>query len=67
MAISYPEPNTTLAKIDGKIVSYDACSSRGADDCDGDKFKYIGKGVIHSINGVIQPGLNEYFFFNRTF
>lgn len=51
------------AKIKGKIVLYHVCSQlRFNIAFDENVFEYIGEGVIHSINGVIQSNYKSYHF-----
>lgn len=51
--------NICKAKIKGKIVQYDVCSRLRFNIAFSENvFEYIGEGVIHSINGVIQSNSN---------
>lgn len=54
-----------MAKINGKIVSYDACSEEGADAYSSEHFNYIGSGTIYSIDGVEQTFTQKHYFFTR--
>lgn len=65
MSYSYVDP-IRVAVIDDKQKPYDACSIK-RDAYDPNKFRYIGKGVIYSIDGVTQLSTIEYFFFKKTF
>ena len=53
----------TEAKLEnGDIVVYDACSEK-PNAYDPKNFKSIGKGVIHSVNGVEQPLYTQTMYF----
>lgn len=47
-----------LALIHNKTMHYDVCGHKRT-DYDKKKFHYIGKGIIHSINGVKQFDKND--------
>ena len=56
------------AKLEGgRINHYDLCSQNGPGAYPKDKFKHIGDGVIHSIDGVIQKCEKKYSFFSKRF
>lgn len=56
---------TYLALINGQLKPYDACGKRH--DYDPKVFRWIGRGVIHSINGVLQNDEDRrYHFFVYT-
>ena len=44
----------TAALDTGQITMYDACADAGTRPYDSAKFKHIGDGVIHTIDGVFQ-------------
>ena len=52
---------------DGAICEYDVCDTHRYGDYDSKLFKYIGKGRIHSVNGVLQGFIkfNYYFWVRR--
>lgn len=50
-----PKDTTVIALIDGQLYYYDACSTF-PDTYNPDVFDYIGQGVIHSYQGVLQNG-----------
>lgn len=64
-----PQPNLTKAKLEnGKIVVYDACSN-GPDAYDPGVFKFIGKGVVYSVNNVLQlpcPNTKVKYFYKKV-
>lgn len=53
--------NSHLCKINGKIMPYDACSEV-PNAYDKKAFRYIGKGKIYSVNGVLQSGIIDCHF-----
>ena len=57
------EAMNRIALIDGKRIPYDMCSSELLTEYP--RFTYVGKGTIHSINGVAQ-GDRIYTFFQRN-
>jgi hypothetical protein len=54
----------TIAKINGWLEPYDACSARGVNP-DPDIFESIGTGTIHMIDGAEQHILTKYVFYRR--
>ena len=56
----------TIAKIDGKQQEYHCCSSN-MEDVDSKNFRFIGKGIIYSIDEVKQHFDKEFYFFIRLF
>jgi hypothetical protein len=50
-----------LAYIDGEVVPYKACSDNALTAYK--KMNYIGKGTILAIDGVLQGGFHNYYFF----
>lgn len=57
----------TIAKLkDGKIVEYDACADK-SNAYNPDNFKFIGRGIIHSVDGVKQSGNIQRCFFVKLF
>jgi len=54
MCCDYCEKHETTAKINGKIVEYDACSNKRYFRYGRKVFRYIGKGYVHSVGGVVQ-------------
>ena len=61
----YTEKKVTIADIDGRLMHYDACSF-SPDAYDKAVFKYIGYGKIHSVDGVRQAGLYDYYFYAKV-
>ena len=49
----YREYKTVCKLFNGNIVKYDACADK-LDAYNPEVFHYIGKGIIHSIDGVVQ-------------
>ena len=57
----------TTAKLnDGRIVEYNACAD-SPDAYDPNSFEFIGKGIIHTVNGVVQSGDQQQCFFVKLF
>ncbi|MCP3941088.1 MAG: hypothetical protein GY710_06350 [Desulfobacteraceae bacterium] len=50
------------ALINDSVVSYDACSSNRKADYSEEHFRYIGKGKIHTIDGIDQESKEENHF-----
>jgi len=62
----YPKTRSAEARLeDGQIVEYDLADP--SPDCEfaRGKFELIGKGVIHSINGIPQEGKRTLYFYKR--
>ncbi len=57
----------TMAKLDdGRIVEYNACADL-PDAYDPNNFKFIGKGIIYSVNNVMQNSDQQQCFFVKLF
>jgi len=54
-----------LCILDGKqnTTRYYACADVGQRPYNKIAFRYIGDGVVYSVNGIKQPGYNRYSFF----
>jgi len=48
------DPRQKLAKIHGALVEYTECNKRMRLSGLWDDYKFLGKGFIHGINGVLQ-------------
>jgi len=60
----FGQPTTSTAIINGKEVKYDIANETEDDDLD-KNYSYLGKGVIHKIDGDKQRGEDEYHFWKN--
>lgn len=59
--------NFTKAKLnDGSIVEYDVCAN-SSDAYDPNNFRFIGRGIIYSVNNVVQKSTKERCFYRKLF